>query len=256
MSQRIIGIMSAIPEEITGVVHLLENKEEIRLGKRTYYSGLINNQHVVVVYSRIGKVAAATTISTLILKFNITELIFTGVAGGISSQLKIGDIVVGTELVQHDMDAFPLFPKYEIPLIGKSYFEANQHLVEQAKGAIQSIFENSYLHQVISAEDLKQFNIQQPNLHTGLIASGDQFFREQEQKDNLVEGLPNTMCVEMEGAAVAQVCYEYNIPFVVIRTISDEADQHATIDFMKFTERVSNIYSIEIIKNIMKQKVL
>ena len=251
MSQRIIGIMSAIPEEITGVVQLLENKEEIRLGKRIYYTGRINNQNVIVVYSRIGKVAAATTISTLILKFNITELIFTGVAGGISSDLKIGDIVIGTELVQHDMDAFPLFPTYEIPLIGKTFFKADQQLVEIASKSIQTIFENSYLHQVISDDDLKQFNIQHPKMHQGLIASGDQFFRENTQKEQLITGLPNTLCVEMEGAAVAQVCYEYGIPFVVIRTISDEADQHSTIDFTKFTAHISNIYSIEIIKQII-----
>jgi len=246
-----IGIMSAIPEEITGVVHLLQNKKEIRLGKRIYYTGAINNQEVVVVYSRIGKVAASTTISTLILKFSITKLIFTGVAGGIASHLKIGDIVVGTDLVQHDMDAFPLFPKYEIPLIGKTYFKANTELVELAKKSIQTIFDNAYLHQVISDEDLTNFNIHQPKLHLGLIASGDQFFRDKLQKDNLVNGLPDTLCVEMEGAAVAQVCYEYDIPFVIIRTISDEADQHSTVDFTKFTERISNIYSIEIIKNMI-----
>lgn len=252
MSQGIIGIMSAIPEEITGVVHLLENKEETRLGKRIYYTGYINNQKVVVVYSRIGKVAAATTISTLILKFNITELIFTGVAGGISSDLKIGDIVIGTELVQHDMDAFPLFPTYEIPLIGKTFFKADDQLVELASKSVQTIFENSYLHRVISDEDLKQFNIQQPKMLQGLIASGDQFFRENSQKEKLIASLPTTLCVEMEGAAVAQVCYEYGIPFVIIRTISDEADHHSTIDFTKFTARISNIYSIEIIKQIIQ----
>lgn len=252
MSQRIIGIMSAIPEEITGVVHLLENKEETRLGKRIYYTGYINNQKVVVVYSRIGKVAAATTISTLILKFNITGLIFTGVAGGISSDLKIGDIVIGTELVQHDMDAFPLFPTYEIPLIGKTFFKADDQLVELASKSVQTIFENSYLHRVISDEDLKQFNIQQPKMLQGLIASGDQFFRENSQKEKLIASLPTTLCVEMEGAAVAQVCYEYGIPFVIIRTISDEADHHSTIDFTKFTARISNIYSIEIIKQIIQ----
>lgn len=252
MSQRIIGVMGALPEEINGVVHLLENKQEHRLGKRIYYTGTINDQQVVVVYSRIGKVAAAATVSTLILKFGITELIFTGVAGGISNDLKIGDIVVGTELVQHDMDAFPLFPTYEIPLIGKSFFKADSNLVETTKEAIAHIFEHSFLHKVISDEYLEQFKINEPRLHIGLIASGDQFFRDQQQKDQLVGGLPQTLCVEMEGAAVAQVCYEFGIPFVIIRTISDEADQHSTIDFTKFTERVSNIYSIELIKHIIK----
>ena len=251
MTDRIIGIMGALSEEISGVIELLKNKEEHRFGKRVYYTGTINNQKVVVVYSRIGKVAAAATVSTLILKFGITELIFTGVAGGIDTDLKIGDIVIGTELVQHDMDAFPLFPVYEIPLIGKSHFKSNRDLIELSSKTIQHIFENEYLHQVISKEDLENFNIHHPKLKLGLIASGDQFFRDQNQKDNLVKGLSKTLCVEMEGAAVAQVCYEFNIPFVVIRTISDEADQHSTVDFNKFTEKISNIYSIEIIKNMI-----
>ncbi|RLZ12269.1 5'-methylthioadenosine/adenosylhomocysteine nucleosidase [Faecalibacter macacae] len=252
MAQRIIGIMGALPEEINGVVNLLQNKKEHRFGKRIYYTGTINNQDVVVVYSRIGKVAAAATVSTLILKFNITELIFTGVAGGIASDLKIGDIVLGTELVQHDMDATPLFPQFEIPLIGKSHFKTDSEFLKLGENSIQHILENSYLHQVIDTEDLDQFNIHHPKLHLGLIASGDQFFKDSEQKNNLLSNLPDTKCVEMEGAAVAQVCYEFGIPFIVIRTISDEADQHSTIDFMKFTEKISNIYSIEIIKNIIK----
>ena len=252
MAQRIIGIMGALPEEINGVVNLLQNKEEHRFGKRIYYTGTINNQDVVVVYSRIGKVAAAATVSTLILKFNITELIFTGVAGGIASDLKIGDIVLGTELVQHDMDASPLFPQFEIPLIGKSHFKTDSEFLKLGENSIQHILENSYLHQVIDTEDLDQFNIHHPKLHLGLIASGDQFFKDSEQKNNLLSNLPDTKCVEMEGASVAQVCYEFEIPFIVIRTISDEADQHSTIDFMKFTEKISNIYSIEIIKNIIK----
>ncbi|HEY4539856.1 MAG TPA: 5'-methylthioadenosine/adenosylhomocysteine nucleosidase [Faecalibacter sp.] len=252
MTQRIIGIMGALPEEITGVIELLKDKEEYRIGKRTYYKGTINDQQVVVVYSRIGKVAASATVSTLILKFNITELIFTGVAGGISNHLKIGDIVIGSELVQHDMDAYPLFPTFEIPLIGKSHFKSANDLIQQANESIQHIFDQNYLHHVISSDDLEQFHIHQPSLHIGLIASGDQFFRDQTQKDHLLELLPDTLCVEMEGAAVAQVCYEFGIPFVIIRTISDEADQHSTIDFTRFTEKISNIYSIEIIKHIIK----
>ena len=136
MSNKIIGIMGAIPEEINGVVSLLTDKQEHRIGKRTYYTGVLNNQNVVVVYSRIGKVAAATTVSTLILEFKITELIFTGVAGGIDSSLKIGDIVLGQSLIQHDMNAQPLFPAYEIPLLGKAYFDADTDKLELAKTAI------------------------------------------------------------------------------------------------------------------------
>lgn len=252
MSNKIIGIMGAIPEEINGVVSLLTDKQEHRIGKRTYYTGLLNNKNVVVVYSRIGKVAAATTVSTLILEFKITELIFTGVAGGIDSSLKIGDIVLGQSLIQHDMNAQPLFPAYEIPLLGKAYFDADTDKLELAKTAILELLEQQHLHQVISDKDLNKFNIHQPQLHVGLIGSGDLFFSTNTQKEKLQANIKNVLCVEMEGAAVAQVCYEFGIPFTIIRTISDQADDHSTIDFQSFIEKISNVYSIEIIKNIIK----
>ena len=252
MSERIIGIMGAIPQEINGVVSLLSNKKEVNIGKRSYFTGELNNQKVVVVYSRIGKVAAATTVSTLILEFKITALIFTGVAGGIHPNVKIGDIVLGQSLVQHDMNAQPLFPAYEIPLLGKAYFEANQPQIDLATTTILELLEQQHLHNVISEQDLNKFNIHQPQLHVGLIGSGDLFFSTNSQKEKLQQNLPEILCVEMEGAAVAQVCYEFGIPFTVIRTISDDADDHSTVDFNSFIEKISNVYSIEIIKNLIK----
>lgn len=252
MSERIIGIMGAIPQEINGVVNLLSNKEEHEIGQRHYYTGELNNQKVVVVYSRVGKVAAATTVSTLILEFKITELIFTGVAGGIHADVKIGDIVLGQSMIQHDMNAQPLFPAYEIPMLGKAYFEADSSQLQVATTAILDLLEEQHLHKVISEDDLNKFNIHTPQLHTGLIGSGDLFFSTNSQKEKLKQNLPEVLCVEMEGAAVAQVCYEFEIPFIIIRTISDDADDHSTIDFNSFIEKISNVYSIEIIKNIIK----
>ena len=251
MSEKIIGIMGAIPEEINGVVDLLTNKQAYKIGKRTYFSGELNNQKVVVVYSRIGKVAAAATVSTLILQFNITELIFTGVAGAIHPSVKIGDIVLGKSLIQHDMNAQPLFPIYEIPLLGKAYFETNEEEIEKATTAILELLEQQYLHNVISDKDLNKFNIHSPQLHVGLIGSGDSFYSTNLQKETLQKNLPEVLCVEMEGAAVAQVCDEFEIPFTIIRTISDDADDHSTVDFNSFIAKISNVYSIEIIKNLL-----
>lgn len=252
MNEKIIGIMGAIPEEINGVVSLLSNKKEQKIGKRTYYTGEINQQKVVVVFSRIGKVAAATTVSTLILEFKISELIFTGVAGAIHSSLKIGDIVLGESLIQHDMNAQPLFPAYEIPLLNKAYFKTDSDKIDTATSTILEILEQQNLYDVITEDDLKKFNIHNPQLHVGLIGSGDLFFSTNAQKEKLQEKLPELLCVEMEGAAVAQVCYEFGIPYTIIRTISDEADDHSTVDFNSFIEKISNAYSIEIIKNIIK----
>jgi len=252
MSERIIGIMGAIPQEINGVVNLLTNKQEHKIGRRSYFTGELNNQKVVVVFSRVGKVAASATVTTLILEFKISELIFTGVAGGIHTDVKIGDIVLGQSLIQHDMNAQPLFPAYEIPMLGKAYFEADSSQLEVATTAILEILEEQHLHNVISEKDLDKFNIHQPQLHVGLIGSGDLFFSTNSQKEKLQQNLPEILCVEMEGAAVAQVCYEFDIPFIIIRTISDDADDHSTLDFNSFIEKISNVYSIEIIKNIIK----
>ncbi len=244
--------MGAIPQEINGVVNLLTNKQEHKIGRRSYFTGELNNQKVVVVYSRVGKVAASATVTTLILEFKVSELIFTGVAGGIHADVKIGDIVLGQSLIQHDMNAQPLFPAYEIPMLGKAYFEANSSQLEVATTAILEILEEQHLHNVISEKDLDKFNIHQPQLHVGLIGSGDLFFSTNSQKEKLQQNLPEMLCVEMEGAAVAQVCYEFDIPFIIIRTISDDADDHSTLDFNSFIEKISNVYSIEIIKNIIK----
>ena len=236
MSERIIGIMGAIPQEINGVVNLLTNKQEHKIGRRSYFTGELNNQKVVVVYSRVGKVAASATVTTLILEFKVSELIFTGVAGGIHADVKIGDIVLGQSLIQHDMNAQPLFPAYEIPMLGKAYFEADSSQLEVATTAILEILEEQHLHNVISEKDLDKFNIHQPQLHVGLIGSGDLFFSTNSQKEKLQQNLPEMLCVEMEGSAVAQVCYEFDIPFIIIRTISDDADDHSTLDFNSFIE--------------------
>lgn len=253
MNNKVIGIMGAMPEEIEGVVALLSNCVAITKGKRTYFSGQINGIETVVVFSRWGKVAAATTATTLIHEFKITELLFTGVAGAINSDLKIGDIVLGKRLIQHDMDARPLMQQYEIPLLSKTYLESDATYLAIASKAIQAVFENKSLHAVIGEHDLMKFNISQPNLFIGDIASGDQFFSNNKQKDRLKAQLPHVLCVEMEGAAVAQVCYEYEIPFSIIRTISDVADEMAHIDFSSFIKKISSKYAAEIIKNIFNR---
>jgi adenosylhomocysteine nucleosidase len=253
MKKRRIGIMGAMPEEIEGVVALLTNPIASSMGKRTYFTGQINGVDAVVVFSRWGKVAAATTVTTLIHEFKITDLLFTGVAGAIHPDLKIGDIVLGQKLIQHDMDARPLMQQFEIPLLSKTYIESDKMHLKIATKAINDVFENNSLHTVIGTESLKEFNILKPKLLVGDIASGDQFFSSNEQKYALSSKLPEVLCVEMEGAAVAQVCYEYGIPFSIIRTISDVADDNSPIDFPAFIKKISSKYAAEIIKNIFQQ---
>lgn len=247
-----IGIMGAMPQEIEGVIALLDNPVAITIGRRIYTSGTVNGIATVVVFSRWGKVAAAATVSALIHHFNITELVFTGVAGAINPNLQIGDIVIARRLIQHDMDARPLMPQFEIPLLGKIYFETAESEITSASRAITTLLQNDALVNVIGEDALARFGIINPQLHTGDIASGDQFFATSLQKDTLLSALPDILCVEMEGAAVAQVSYEYNIPFTVIRIISDVADDNSHIDFPAFVNQVASHYSVAIVSQLLK----
>jgi adenosylhomocysteine nucleosidase len=254
MIERIVGIMSAMPEEISGVVDLLTERKEITRGMRTYYSGNINAIPVVVVFSRWGKVAAATTVANLILDFNISELIFTGVAGAINHDLNVGDIVIGNQFVQHDMDARPLIAQFEIPLLGMKYISSPQQQINIALNAIRELLSNKRLHTVLSTKELMEFGITNPKVVIGEIASGDKFFSNNDDKLGLQTILPEILCVEMEGSAVAQVCFEYGIPFTIIRTISDSADDNSHGDFQLFIQHIASKYSVEIINNILKNR--
>ena len=247
MDERIIGIMGAMPEEIESIIEILEDKELVIIGKRSYYTGKINGVRVVAVFSRWGKVAAATTVSALILEFRITELIFTGVAGAVDPRLQIGDIVLAQRLIQHDMDARPLMAQFEIPLLGMTFFVTHEIRTMTAGNTIAGQLE-SLARQI----ENNPFNIKQPRLFVGDIASGDRFFADSRAKALLLEQLPSILCVEMEGAAVAQVCYEYDIPYTVIRTISDVADEQSPIDFPAFISQVSSRYSHAIIENLVR----
>jgi len=249
---RLIGIIGAMPEEVDGIVHLLTEREEFTQGMRTYYKGKLNAIPTIVVFSRWGKVAAATTVTALITEFKITELIFTGVAGAIHTDLNVGDIVIGKRFIQHDMDARPLMKKHEIPLLGKTYLDSDDHHVSIALQAVQEILSTNKLQNTIGQQTLTEFNITKPKVVVGEIASGDKFFSNAVDKQTLLQELPDTFCVEMEGAAVAQVCFEYEIPFTIIRTISDAADDSAHIDFTSFLSKVSSLYSVEIIKSLYK----
>ena len=253
MTERMIGIMGAMPEEINGVLLLMDEQKERSLGMRTYYTGKINGIKTVVVFSRWGKVAAAATVASLVLEFKISEIIFTGVAGAVTDQLKIGDIVIARRLIQHDMDARPLIDQFEIPLLGKTFFESPDAQVSIAINAVNELIENNHINTVIDTSELKKFGIEKPQLFTGDIASGDKFFSAKIEKAKLLSAIPSILCIEMEGAAVAQVCYEYGIPFTIVRTISDTADEGSVKDFPLFIKKISSIYSAEIIKNIYRQ---
>ena len=189
-------------EEIQAVIEVLEIESKQVKGMRTYYVGKLYGKPVVLVFSRWGKVASATTATQLINDFKIDQLVFTGVAGAIHKDVQIGDIIVGKQLFQHDMNASPLVETYEVPLLGKTSF-----LTNEAKRADLVASSKSFLAEIelfLSKELLTEFNIVSPKVIESDIASGDQFISNKLQSDIISEGLPTVKCVEMEGAAVAQ----------------------------------------------------
>jgi len=249
---KIIGIISAIKHEIKALLDNLEDVKILNKGNRNYYSGKLYNTSVVLVFSRWGKVASATTATQLINDFKVDEILFTGVAGAIKKNYKIGDIIIGEKLFQDDMDARPIFPKYMMPLINKKYFETDSIKTNQLKIAAFN-FINSTSYQEL-ANDLEKFEINSIKISKGDIASGDQFISNSNSVKILNKELPTVCCVEMEGAAVAQVCFEYEIPFIIMRTISDNANNNSHIDFPKFTKQIASKIALGVIKEYFKTK--
>lgn len=242
-----IGIMSAMREEIETLIHEIEVSEKVVKGMRSYYRGTLWNREVVLVFSRWGKVASATTATHLITDFKVDEILFTGVAGAVDKTLAIGDIVIGDAMYQHDMDASPLLEPFEVPLLGRKFFETNPErnklLCEAASAFLSDI------HSHFETDITGNFGIVEPKTLLGPVASGDQFISNQAQIEKIGSDLPGVLCVEMEGAAVAQVCYEYRIPFNIVRTISDKANDNSHIDFPKFAAEIASRYARGIIKN-------
>ncbi|MBP6635022.1 MAG: 5'-methylthioadenosine/adenosylhomocysteine nucleosidase [Paludibacter sp.] len=239
----LLGIMGAMPEEMNKIISAISNKEIIERGSRIYYKGILFGQEVVAVFSRWGKVAAATTVTHLILEFKVDRIVFTGVAGGISPDLNIGDIVIGQHLYQHDMDARPLMRRFEIPLTGKTSYEIPRQNIDTMAQAVHNFLKNNKEFRKLLAEQ----NILHPKLVIGDIASGDLFISSQAMKDAMLRHLPSVVCAEMEGAAVAQVCDDYEVPLTVIRVISDNANEEAHTSAIGFVNQHAGEYSFSIL---------
>lgn len=244
-----IGIISALHEEQTGLMDLMQDARKLHLGMRDYASGRLWGIECVCVLSRIGKVAAAATTATLIERFGVTHIVFTGVAGAADASVRIGDIVIASQLVQHDMDASPLFPRFEVPLTGLSHFFSDKVLSSSLLQASRQFIDQDF-GLVISENDRQSFRLDRPRVHEGLIASGDEFITGSDQLNRINQSLPDILAVEMEGAAVAQVCFEFGIPFAIVRTVSDNANENSPIDFILFLEKVAAHYAFGIIKQL------
>lgn len=213
-----IGIIGAMDVEVNSLKALIENKQTKTISGIEYVWGYIYNKEVVVAKCGIGKVFASICAQTMILNFNPEYIINTGVAGTLTNALSVGDIAISDNVVQHDMDTSPLGdPVGLISGINVINFNANEHLVKTAEAILK---ENNF------------------NFKTGVIASGDQFIALKEQKDAIIKNF-NAIACEMEGASIGHTCYVNNVGFIVIRAISDSADDSATLDYPTFLKKAA-----------------
>jgi adenosylhomocysteine nucleosidase len=223
-----LAIVAAMQQELAAVLALMPDEHKEAVAGREFWRGHLHGEEVVAVLSRIGKVAAATTATVLIERFRVDRIVFTGVAGGLAAGVKVGDVVVADSFMQHDLDASPIFPRYEVPLYGLSRFatdpELSARLAAAARRALPGV-----------------------GVHRGLVVSGDRFVSTTAESRALQSALPEALAVEMEGAAFAQVCHDYGVPFAAVRTISDRADDAAHLDFTQFIQEVASRYSAAIV---------
>lgn len=248
------AILSALPEEQGGLVHALQAPECITHAGRSFWRGSLQGRPVVLALSGIGKVAAATTATVLAERLGVRRIVFTGVAGGLGDGVQVGDVVVAGDFLQHDMDASPIFPRWELPGYGRARLGCDEALTT-------TLFEaaRAYLAGVGGSFDPHDAGVNHSHrarAHQGLIVSGDRFVSTSAESGALRQALAaaghQVLAVEMEGAAVAQVCHDYGLPFAAVRTISDRADDSAHVDFPHFVRHVASRYADHIIQGFLQ----
>lgn len=228
-----IGIIGAMEEEVEALRAKLEDPQKLQRASMDFYSGTLHGMEAVVVRSGIGKVNAGICAQILSDVFMVDAVINTGIAGSLKAEIDIGDIVISTDTVQHDMDATGFgYEPGVIPQMETSFFEADPELVETAKKACEEAV---------------------PEIHvfTGRIVSGDQFVSDRAVKER-ISGQFGGMCTEMEGAAIAQAAWLNHIPFVIIRAISDKADDSASMDYPAF-EKQAIRHSVALVERFVQK---
>lgn len=227
-----IGIIGAMDEEVNKLKEALRDVEVAEYAAMSFYSGSLDGKQVVVVRSGIGKVNAGICAQILADRYKADVIINTGIAGSLRNEINIGDIVLSSDAVQHDMDAtgFGYEPGI-IPRMETSYFKGDEKLIEIAKKACEE-----------TCSDIKA--------HVGRVVTGDQFISDKAVKERIVKQFDG-YCCEMEGAAIAQAAYLNGVPFLIIRAISDKADDSATMDYPAF-EAMAIDNSVKLMKEIIR----
>lgn len=225
-----IGIIGAMDEEVEQIVAAMNIEKEETKACMNFKAGKLNGKDVVVVRSGIGKVNAAVCTQILVDDFGADCVINTGIAGSLKAKIDIGDVVVSSDVLHHDMDATGFgYPKGQIPRMDTLSFKADERLVELASEAC-----------AVAVPEI--------GVHVGRVVSGDQFISDKNVKEEIVKNFDG-YCTEMEGAAIAQTAYLNKIPFVILRAISDKADDSATMDYPTF-EKQAIANSVKLIKEL------
>lgn len=226
-----IGIIGAMEVEVAILKEKMEDVRIIKKASMDFYEGTLAGKKAVVVRSGIGKVNAGICAQILADVFSVDAIINTGIAGSLNKDINIGDIVLSTDVVQHDMDATGFgYRKGQIPQMPVFFFEADEKLRKLAKGVCQEV-----------NPEIQVFE--------GRIASGDQFVCDQDVKDRIVSEF-SAYAAEMEGAAIGQAAYLNEIPFLVVRAISDKADGSAQMDYSEF-EKAAVEHSVKLTLNML-----
>jgi len=209
-----IAIMGAMPEEIAPILEKLESYKTTEYANNKYYEATYKGVELVIAYSKIGKVFSTLTATTMIQHFGCDKLLFSGVAGAISPSLKVGDLIIATKLSQHDLDITAFGHPFGFVPEGNVFVEADKNLITLGKEVASEMGKT---------------------VQEGIIATGDQFVANEERK-NWIGTTFNADALEMEGGSVAVVCDALNIPFFILRAISDAADMDASFSFDEFLE--------------------
>ena len=228
-----LAIMGAMQEEIEPLLAHFKDVNVVEYANNKFYEVSYNGLEIVIAYSKIGKVFASLTASTMIEKFGCNTLLFSGVAGGINPKLQIGDLIIADKLCQHDLDITAFGHPHGFVPGGKVFVETTKELRDVA---------------------IKVANENNLKVIEGTIATGDQFVHSNERKQ-FIENTFNADALEMEGASVAVVCDALNVPFFILRAISDTADMDAGFDFdefLKSSAKNSADYLIKIVKELEK----
>ena len=227
-----LGIIGAMAEEIETLVALLENRKESQRTGSTFYEGSLEGLEVAIVQCGVGKVNAAMCAQTLCDLYGVTHLVNTGIAGSLCADLDIGDLVVSRDAMYHDMDAVHFgYPFGKVPGMDVTAFPADPALMELAYAAAEAVNPG--------------------HAKIGRVASGDQFVAVKELKERIIANTQG-LCTEMEGAAIAQVAYKNGLPFVILRAISDKADDSAEMDYPTF-EKIAAHRCAEVTRILAKQ---